>query len=64
MFRPSGTPQYNPKFPKILINIERIRIPNLYLTITIQIEQNNIILDNYRRSLRTFGPMNHSVCLQ
>ena len=27
MFRPSGTPQYNPKFPKkIFIKIDRIRI--------------------------------------
>ena len=25
MFRPSGTPQYNPKFPNIFIKIERIR---------------------------------------
>ena len=27
MFRPSGTPQYNPKFPKNSVKIERIRIP-------------------------------------
>ena len=29
MFRLSGTPQYNPKFPKIVIKIERIRIHDI-----------------------------------
>ena len=29
MFRPSGTPQYNPKFPKKLIKIDRIRIRDM-----------------------------------